>query len=92
MSKLVRHPMSFHKSLDEIRHDFENGDTPQAIIDVFDRHIEDLMSRNLAERIPSVGSTIAIGDRTVVSEAGKQKIASFVGQRFLVATWFRGNW
>jgi len=84
--------MTFHKSLDEIRYNFENGDTPREIVDVFDRHIEDLLSMNLAEKVPAAGSTISIEGQVVFSDAGDHKLSNFMEQRFLVATWFRGNW
>lgn len=84
--------MSFYKTLEKIRYDFENGETPQAIVDVFDRHIDDLLAMNLEESIPATGSTISIEDQTAFSDSGEQTVSSYFKQRFLVATWFRGNW
>lgn len=84
--------MNFHQTLTEIQHKFENGDTPPEIIKVLNDHVDDLLSQNLCERVPTVGSTVAISEYEVFSENEKHPLSSFMGEKFLVFTWFRGNW
>ncbi|MDG2013434.1 MAG: hypothetical protein P8J33_08015 [Pirellulaceae bacterium] len=84
--------MNFRQTLNEIQYKFENGDTPPEIIKVLNDHIDNLKSMDLCKALPTVGSSVAISEQEVFSEHGKHLLSSLIGERFLVLTWFRGNW
>lgn len=83
--------MNLAQRLRNIRHEFETGDTPREIIDTLNAHVDELLSGNLAERSLAVGEK-ALLDLIVGDDDQRQTLRSLMGDRFLVLTWFRGNW
>ena len=83
--------MSFHQRLEEIRLAFENGETPEETVHVLNTHIESLLSGDAVEQAIGVGDMAPI-DLTCESEGRPVSLRQFLEQRFLVLTWFRGNW
>jgi len=86
--------MNLTERLNEIRHEFETGDTPQEIVDVLNSHIDDLIASNATEKALPVGSTLP-SDLTVWSGGPGEPaipLEKLIGEHYLVLTWFRGNW
>lgn len=83
--------MEFNKRLNDIRKKFENGETPQKIIDVLNAHVDDLLSQGLEKQAISVGNSAPL-DGSIWDTATSLTLADLVGDKFLVLTWFRGNW
>ena len=83
--------MDLHKRLSEIRRAFETGDTPREIVDVLNDHVENLLASNVGDKALQVGEQAAM-DLTVQTSSGLEPLSHFLRERFLVLTWFRGNW
>ena len=83
--------MDLKKRLFEIRNAFESGDTPQATIDVLNGNVDRLLAANVTRNAFSVGDHVP-ENLTVEKGAGKVALTSLLDKRFLVLTWFRGNW
>lgn len=83
--------MNLSQRLADIQHEFETGDTPRAVIDVLNNHIKQLLASNVADQALSVGG-IAPLDATLSFNGVQQPLSSFFGEKYLVLTWFRGNW
>lgn len=83
--------MNLSERLAKIRHDFETGETPTEIIKVLNDHVETLLNSNVAEQALKVGQSVGL-DGLVQSDEGPVSLSSLFGERFLVLTWFRGNW
>lgn len=87
----VHEPVNFDQRLESIRRDFENGETPQEIIDVLDRHIETLIATDAAKNVLNVGESVD-ANQTFRSDEKQLSLSELFGERFLVLSWFRGNW
>ena len=83
--------MNLNKRLAEIRHAFETGDTPREIVKVLNDNIEKLLAANVSSNALKVGDQAPL-DVTVQSIDGPKSLRYFLRKRFLVVTWFRGNW
>ncbi len=83
--------MDLHQRLENIRHEFEHGDTPREIIDILNDHIDNLVASNAAEQAIKVGA-IAPTKLRILYRAELVPLSSLSGKSFLVLTWFRGNW
>lgn len=83
--------MNLRERLTKIRQDFETGDTPSEIVEVLNGDIERLLNENVAENALKVGE---FADLNLTVHSGEKQISlsSLVGERYLVPTWFRGNW
>ncbi len=83
--------MNFYQNLADIRNDFENGDTPQEIVDVLNSHVEELLASDTQSRTISVGESAPM-DSKVQFKKRTVSLSELIGEHYLVLTWFRGNW
>lgn len=83
--------MDFLERLSDIRQQFETGETPQSIIDVLNAHVDELLSQNWEESAVGVGQ-LAPMELPVWNTETSIPLANLMGDRFLVLSWFRGNW
>ena len=83
--------MDLQKRLAEIQQEFETGDTPQKTVDVLNGHIESLLAADVTKDALNVGDLAPL-DLMVQSISGTNSLESFFSEKYLVLTWFRGNW
>lgn len=83
--------MNLQKRLAEIREAFETGDTPREIVDVLNRHVEKLVAANASDSALKVGGSAPL-DLKVQTDSEPKSLGGFLQNKFLVVTWFRGNW
>jgi hypothetical protein len=77
--------------LREIRHSFETGPTSPEVVEVLNAHVDRLVASK------TEGQALAVGDsaplhHVVETDDGCKSLQELCGTRFLVLTWFRGNW
>ena len=83
--------MEFLERLSDIRQTFETGETPQSIIDVLNAHVDDLLSQNWEASAVGVDQVATLSLPVWNSETSLP-LSDLMGERFMVLTWFRGNW
>lgn len=83
--------VDFNKRLDQIRQDFESGETPVEIIEVLNKHVDRLVASDVTKQAAQVGESVCL-EQVVQTSTGPRILRDFLEDRFLVMTWFRGNW
>ena len=84
--------MAFVERLQQIRRTFETGDTPAEIVDVLNANVQRLLDENVAEKALTVGQQAPSLDVHVISDHGTVPLSYFMVEKYLVLTWFRGDW
>ena len=83
--------MDLHQRLTEIRQAFESGETPRETIDVLNGNIEKLLAADVLKDALRVGDLAPL-ELSIQSNSGPKPLSRFFAQKYLVLTWFRGNW
>lgn len=83
--------MNLHNRLVEIRQAFETGDTPREIVEVLNGNIEKLLAAGVSSQALKVGDQAPL-DLTVQTNSDAVPLKRLLKGKFLVLTWFRGNW
>jgi hypothetical protein len=83
--------VNLSQRLNNIRVKFETGDTPPEIVDVLNDHVQYLLDSNVEKNALTVGDSVPM-ELQVHTETGTKRLSDLIGDRFLVLTWFRGNW
>ncbi len=83
--------MNLHKRLAEIRTAFETGDTPRETVKVLNGNIEKLLAADVSRKALRVGDLAPL-NLTALSSSGAVPLNRLLTAKFLVLTWFRGNW
>ena len=83
--------MNLHQRLEKIRIDFETGETPKEVVDVLNAHVEHLIRSGTGKDALKVGDS---APTKLVAWSDEESISlhDCFGDRFLVLSWFRGNW
>ena len=83
--------MDFTERLKKIRSDFESGETPQDIVETLSQNIDRLIANGAIQNALTVDDSAPL-DLPAVSESGEIQLREFIKDKYLVMTWFRGNW
>lgn len=83
--------MTLVERLENIRRDFEAGETPQELIETLNQHVDRLVATNVVDNALAVGDAAPL-DLPIQSQAGSILLSDLFNGQFLVLTWFRGNW
>ncbi|MEM9944127.1 MAG: hypothetical protein AAF939_21405 [Planctomycetota bacterium] len=83
--------MKLSAKLDEIRFAFENGDTPNHIVQVLNDHVDRLVDSKVKQNALQLGDLAPL-DVEVYSDHAAITLAEIKQDAPLVLSWFRGNW
>lgn len=83
--------MAYFERLKKIRQDFESGDTPPEVIATLNANVDRLLAENAAQKALQVGDVGPLTSQ-VHFDTGTTTLQELHQDKYLVLTWFRGNW